>query len=65
MHISSFVLRMNSQTIYDECISLLKAKKDKYKNKTLIICRTKADEIIRNKMINSWRKDTGENGNKR
>ncbi len=48
-------------TIYDECISLLKAKKDKYKNKTLIICRTKADEIIRNKMINSWRKDTGEN----
>lgn len=48
-------------TIYDECISLLKEKKQKYVNKVLMICRTKADEIIRNKMIVAWRKDTGEN----
>ncbi len=48
-------------TTYDDCISLLKSKQAKYQNKVFVICRTKADEIIRNKMINNWRKDTGKN----
>lgn len=48
-------------TTYDECISLLISKKKKYENKVFVICRTKADEILRNKMMNQWRKDTGKN----
>ncbi len=48
-------------TTYDECISLLMSKKKKYENKIFMICRTKADEILRNKMMNQWRKDTGKN----
>lgn len=46
---------------YDNCISLLLSKKKKYENKVFMICRTKADEILRNTMINNWRKDTGKN----
>ncbi len=46
---------------YDNCISLLLSKQKKYENKVFMICRTKADEILRNTMINNWRKDTGKN----
>lgn len=46
---------------YDTCISLLMSKRKKYENKVFMICRTKADEILRNTMINKWRKDTGKN----
>ena len=48
-------------TTYDECISLLMSKRKKYENKVFVICRTKADEILRNKLMNQWRKDTGKN----
>lgn len=46
---------------YDNCVSLLLSKKKKFENKIFMICRTKADEILRNIMINNWRKDTGKN----
>lgn len=46
---------------YDNCISLLMSKRKKYENEVFMICRTKADEILRNTMINNWRKDTGKN----
>lgn len=46
---------------YDNCISLLLSKRKKYENQVFMICRTKADEILRNTMINNWRKDTGKN----
>ncbi len=48
-------------TTYDECIDLLQTKKKSYEKKVFVICRTKADEIIRNKMVNNWRRDTGKN----
>ena len=37
------------------------SKRKKYENKVFVICRTKADEILRNKLMNQWRKDTGKN----
>jgi hypothetical protein len=46
---------------YDDCISLLLSKKKKYENKVFMICRTKADVILRNAMRNNWSIDTGKN----
>ncbi|WP_444644961.1 GTPase domain-containing protein [Caproiciproducens sp. R1] len=48
-------------SVYETCISLLLEKNKKLENKPVTICRTKADIVIRNKMINNWRKDTGRN----
>lgn len=47
--------------VYETCISLLEEKKQKFEFKPMVICRTKADIVLRNIMINKWRKDTGIN----
>lgn len=47
--------------VYETCISLLDEKKQKFEFKPMVLCRTKADVVIRNIMINMWRKDTGVN----
>ncbi len=49
-------------SIYETCISLLHEKQKKIAEKPVIICRTKADVVIRNIIVNKWRQDTGENG---
>jgi hypothetical protein len=48
-------------TVYQECISLLRDRQDKLQNIPVIICRTKADIVIRNILINEWRKKNGSN----
>lgn len=47
--------------VYETCISLLEEKKQKFEFKPMVICRTKADIVLRNIMVNKWRKDTGVN----
>lgn len=47
--------------VYETCISLFEEKKQKFEFKPMVICRTKADIVMRNIMINKWRKDTGVN----
>ncbi|MGH4126310.1 MAG: GTPase domain-containing protein [Clostridium sp.] len=49
-------------SIYETCISLLYEKEKKLAEKPVIICRTKADIVVRNILVNKWRQDTGENG---
>lgn len=49
-------------SIYETCISLLHEKEKKLAEKPVIICRTKADLVVRNILVNKWRQDTGENG---
>lgn len=48
-------------SVYETCISLLLEKKKKLEKKPVTICRTKADIVIRNIMVNNWRKNTGKN----
>lgn len=47
--------------VYETCISLFEEKKQKFEFMPMVICRTKADIVLRNIMINKWRKDTGIN----
>lgn len=47
--------------VYETSITLLEEKKHKFEFKPMVICRTKADIVLRNIMINKWRKDTGVN----
>lgn len=49
-------------SVYDTCINLMyekERKERKFGKKPVIICRTKADLVLRNIMVNSCRKETG------
>lgn len=49
-------------SVYQTCISLLQDKQMKLAEKPVVICRTKADIVIRNIIAKHWRQNTGENG---
>jgi energy-coupling factor transporter ATP-binding protein EcfA2 len=48
-------------TVYQECIELLKERQKKLEHMPVTICRTKADIVLRNILMNEWRKDKGSN----
>lgn len=48
-------------SVYTNCLTLLSDKQNKLKSVPVIICRTKADIVLRNIMMKKWRKDTGTN----
>ncbi len=47
--------------VYETCIELLKEKKKAISNKPVVVCRTKADIVILNKIRNLWRLEHGTN----
>jgi hypothetical protein len=47
--------------VYATCIKLLKEKNLQLKQKIVVVCRTKADIVIRNIMRNAWKRDNGTN----
>ena len=47
--------------VYETCIKLLREKKNQLKQKVVVVCRTKADIVVRNFMRNAWKLDHGTN----
>jgi hypothetical protein len=48
-------------SVYDTCIELLREKKRALEKRVVVVCRTKADIVIRNIMRNTWKRDHGTN----
>lgn len=48
-------------TVFTLCMDALKDNAKKWEYIPLTVCRTKADIVLRNLIVNAWRSDTGEN----